>query len=313
MKEALATRADALASLRIGYFGRGEMRRAAARLPALRRLAAGWAPAREASSAPRAAAAASPAAAPSAAAAAPQPLAAAPEPPAATLPPRAPDVTDGPWDAADAAAVRAAEADAARLARQAAKIGGADVVLARPLAALEALAAETGQPKYRAAQLRDAVLRGARSMAEVSAVPAAWRATLTERGLRTGRSVLHHEVRAADGTRKFLLQLHDGLVVETVGIPSGGGGSGAKARLTVCVSSQVGCPMRCTFCSTGLGGFSRNLLPHEIVDQALTVAEQFGARVSNVVFMGEEEGARLNVGPIKLLEIREITKPNATY
>jgi 23S rRNA (adenine2503-C2)-methyltransferase len=289
MMEALVTRADALASLKIGSFARGQMRAAAAasRLPALRRLAAGWAPAREASSTPRTAAAAS-AAAPSAAAVSAAPAAAV-EPPAATLPPRAPDVTDGPWDAADAAAVRAAEADAARLARQAAKIGGGEVVLARPLADLEALAAETGQPKYRAAQLRDAVLRGARSMSEVSAVPAAWRATLTERGLRTGRSVLHHEVRAADGTRKFLLQLHDGLVVETVGIPSGGGAGGAKARLTVCVSSQVGCPMRCTFCSTGLGGFSRNLLPHEIVDQALTVSEQFGARVSNVVFMGMGE------------------------
>jgi len=47
--------------------------------------------------------------------------------------------------------------------------------------------------------------------------------------------------------------------------------------------------MRCTFCATGKGGFARNLLPHEIVDQVLTVQEQFGARVSNVVFMGMGE------------------------
>ena len=45
---------------------------------------------------------------------------------------------------------------------------------------------------------------------------------------------------------------------------------------------QVGCPMRCTFCATGKGGFARNLRPHEIVDQVLTVQEHFGTRVSNV-------------------------------
>jgi adenine C2-methylase RlmN of 23S rRNA A2503 and tRNA A37 len=58
-----------------------------------------------------------------------------------------------------------------------------------------------------------------------------------------------------------------------VGIPAD---DADRKRLTVCVSSQVGCPMRCTFCATGKGGFARNLLPHEIVDQVLTVQEQFG-------------------------------------
>lgn len=82
-------------------------------------------------------------------------------------------------------------------------------------------------------------------------------------------------MQASDGTCKFLLQLHDGYVVETVGIPD-------DARLTACVSSQVGCPMRCLFCATGKGGYARNLAPHEIVDQVLTVQEQAGRRVSNV-------------------------------
>lgn len=45
---------------------------------------------------------------------------------------------------------------------------------------------------------------------------------------------------------------------------------------------QVGCPMRCTFCATGKGGFARSLAPHEILDQVMTVGEQFGKRVSNV-------------------------------
>lgn len=92
-------------------------------------------------------------------------------------------------------------------------------------------------------------------------------------GIRTGRSVLHHSVEAPDGTRKFLLQLADGRVVEAVGIPADGAD---RRRLTACVSSQVGCPMRCVFCATGKGGFARNLLPHEVVDQVLTVQEQFG-------------------------------------
>jgi 23S rRNA (adenine2503-C2)-methyltransferase len=74
----------------------------------------------------------------------------------------------------------------------------------------------------------------------------------------------------------------DGHIIETVGIPT-------DKRLTVCVSSQVGCPMACDFCATGKGGFIRNLKRYEIVDQVLTVQEDFGQRVSNVVFMGMGE------------------------
>ena len=78
-----------------------------------------------------------------------------------------------------------------------------------------------------------------------------------------------------------LLQLSEGRLIETVGIPAEGRAGGAP-RLTVCVSSQVGCPMRCTFCATGKGGFARNLRPHEILDQVLTAQEEFGRRVTNV-------------------------------
>jgi 23S rRNA (adenine2503-C2)-methyltransferase len=81
---------------------------------------------------------------------------------------------------------------------------------------------------------------------------------------------------------KYLLRMADGHIIETVGIPT-------DNRLTVCVSSQVGCPMACDFCATGKGGFIRNLKRHEIVDQVLTVQEDFSSRVSNVVFMGMGE------------------------
>ncbi len=67
-------------------------------------------------------------------------------------------------------------------------------------------------------------------------VPKKWREELSERQISTGRSKLHHSVTAADGTRKFLLQLHDGLIVEAVGIPAD---DADKSRLTACVSSQV--------------------------------------------------------------------------
>jgi 23S rRNA (adenine2503-C2)-methyltransferase len=98
---------------------------------------------------------------------------------------------------------------------------------------------------------------------------------------------------------KYLLRLSDNQIIETVGIPT------AK-RLTVCVSSQVGCPMGCDFCATGKGGFLRNLAAHEIIDQVLTVQEDFGQRVSNIVFMGMGEPL-LNVDQV-LAAVRSLNE-----
>lgn len=86
-----------------------------------------------------------------------------------------------------------------------------------------------------------------------------------------------------DGSRKYLLKLHDGALIETVGMPNNDG------RLTVCVSSQSGCSMRCAFCATGMNGLTRNLFPGEIADQVLLVQNDFNQRVSNVVVMGQGE------------------------
>lgn len=140
---------------------------------------------------------------------------------------------------------------------------------------------EQQQPAYRGQQLHQWIYqRGARSLSEISVFPKQWRSAMSECAI--GRSEIHHEAKSIDGTVKFLLRLNDGQIVETVGIPS-------DKRLTVCVSSQVGCPMACDFCATGKGGFKRNLERHEIVDQVLTVQEVFGQRVSNIVFMGMGE------------------------
>jgi 23S rRNA (adenine2503-C2)-methyltransferase len=119
-----------------------------------------------------------------------------------------------------------------------------------------------------------------RSLADISVFPKNWRSELAD--IPIGRSSLHYRSVAPDGTVKYLLQLTDGEIVETVGIPS-------DKRLTVCVSTQVGCPMACDFCATGKGGYKRNLTRAEIVDQVLTVQEDFQQRVSNVVFMGMGE------------------------
>lgn len=87
---------------------------------------------------------------------------------------------------------------------------------------------------------------------------------------------------SSDGTRKYLLSYHDGSLVETVGIPS-------SERLTVCFSTQIGCPMGCVFCATGKEGFTRNLSVGEIIDQILVVQSDFGKRVTNLVGMGQGE------------------------
>jgi 23S rRNA (adenine2503-C2)-methyltransferase len=138
-----------------------------------------------------------------------------------------------------------------------------------------------GQPAYRGKQLHDWIYsKGARSLSDITVFPKQWRAEVGE--VAIGRSLLHLRSPSPDGTVKFLLKLADGNIIETVGIPT-------EKRLTVCVSSQVGCPMACDFCATGKGGFIRNLETHEIVDQVLTVQEDFGQRVSNVVFMGMGE------------------------
>lgn len=137
------------------------------------------------------------------------------------------------------------------------------------------------QPAYRGQQLHQWIYqKGIRSLDAVTVFPKAWRLQMAD--VLIGRSQLHQRVAARDGTVKYLLQLADGQIIETVGIPT-------DRRLTVCVSSQVGCAMACDFCATGKGGFQRHLACHEIVDQVLTVQEDFQARVSNVVFMGMGE------------------------
>ncbi|MEB3307621.1 MAG: 23S rRNA (adenine(2503)-C(2))-methyltransferase RlmN [Cyanobacteriota bacterium] len=161
-------------------------------------------------------------------------------------------------------------------------------LLGQGLAALEQWALEQGQPAFRGRQLHQWIYdRGARSLEQITVLPRAWRERLQADGLPAGpvsigRCRELHRAIAADGTTKLLLSTDDGHSFETVGIPT-------ADRLTVCVSSQVGCPMACRFCATGKGGLQRSLAVHEIVDQVLSIREALGQRPSHVVFMGMGE------------------------
>lgn len=93
---------------------------------------------------------------------------------------------------------------------------------------------------------------------------------------------LSDEQVSVDGTRKFLFELRDGKRIESVLIPE-------KSRNTLCISSQVGCSLACTFCLTGTVGKIRNLSPSEIIDQYLLANSYCGDSVTNIVFMGMGE------------------------
>ncbi|MDO5328733.1 MAG: 23S rRNA (adenine(2503)-C(2))-methyltransferase RlmN [Coriobacteriia bacterium] len=87
---------------------------------------------------------------------------------------------------------------------------------------------------------------------------------------------------SADESAKYVFECVDGSLIETVSIPQ-------NNKITVCVSSQVGCSMACSFCATGTQGFSRNLSIGEIVDQVLYIQNNLNKRVSNIVVMGQGE------------------------
>ena len=142
---------------------------------------------------------------------------------------------------------------------------------------------KAGLAKFRAKQVIDWVYaKRALSYDEMTNLPKAMREQLQrEYPLFTPRVVVKQE--SIDGTRKYLLEYHDGTMVETVGLPSRDG------RLTACVSSQSGCAMACSFCATGKAGLCRSLDPGEIVDQVFAVQDDFEKKVTNVVVMGQGE------------------------
>ena len=147
-----------------------------------------------------------------------------------------------------------------------------------------------GQARYRAAQLCAWVYaHRARRFEEMSNLPAALRAQL-EANYTLRPLTKIRETGSADTTRKFLFQLLDGQLIETVVIPASPALYGEPSdRRTVCISSQVGRAYGCKFCASGLDGVKRNLTAGEIVAQFLAVEELSAEKINNIVFMGMGE------------------------
>jgi 23S rRNA (adenine2503-C2)-methyltransferase len=151
------------------------------------------------------------------------------------------------------------------------------------------------EPAYRAQQLLGWVYRKlAVSWDEMTDLPLSFRQKLAEAATLHTLTPLH-EVKAKDGTIKVLFSLTDGKTVETALMKFKE--VDGKHRYTICVSTQVGCPIGCPFCATGQQGFERNLTTGEIIDQVLYFARRLqdnskgreGERVDNIVFMGMGE------------------------
>jgi 23S rRNA (adenine2503-C2)-methyltransferase len=137
-----------------------------------------------------------------------------------------------------------------------------------------------GEPAYRAGQVWEWAARGAAGYADMTNLPRALRERL-EAEIPYSSLTLEREARASDGTVKALFTTHDGRPVEAVLMRYRDG------RRSICVSSQSGCPLTCTFCATGAMRFGRNLTASEILDQALHFRRL--EPVDHCVFMGMGE------------------------
>jgi len=154
---------------------------------------------------------------------------------------------------------------------------------------LEALIEELGEKRFRAQQILKWIYhQGAGSFDQMTDVSRKLRERLSEIAEIRAPEIDEEHI-SADGTRKWLIRVDGGSCVETVFIPEGGRG-------TLCVSSQVGCALDCTFCSTGKQGFQRDLTAAEIIGQVWIAAKSFGLpnkgdhrAITNVVMMGMGE------------------------
>lgn len=147
---------------------------------------------------------------------------------------------------------------------------------------LRELMVTLGQNTYRAEQIFQWIWqKNATKFEEMTNISMAFRDSLsrafTIRGLQTSTVKTAH-----DGAQKYVFKTSDSKYIESVFIPE-------EKRKTVCLSTQVGCPVGCAFCATGRMKFSRNLKAHEIADQARIVQHHTNTKITNIVFMGMGE------------------------
>jgi 23S rRNA (adenine2503-C2)-methyltransferase len=183
---------------------------------------------------------------------------------------------------------------------------------------LATLMAQLGEPKYRAAQVVDALYRlRIERLDAMTTLPLELRERLKADGYEVGLPKLAQVFTSVDGTERYLVELADGQTVETVWMPDGDGGErgdGSEAaaeeedeeseakrfrRATICISSQVGCAVNCQFCLTAKLGLQRNLTAGEIAGQVVAVLNRHAVELAskrasrperiNLVFMGMGE------------------------
>jgi 23S rRNA (adenine2503-C2)-methyltransferase len=149
-------------------------------------------------------------------------------------------------------------------------------------AALSQLAVDMGAPAYRGKQIAQRIYQnGALNLDDLKEIPKDLREKLLESHIISPLHIAAHRT-STDGVEKLLVHRGDNQVFECVLLPY-------EDRVSCCISTQVGCPMGCVFCATGLGGFDRNLSVSEIVAQYLTLQSLTERRISHIVFMGMGE------------------------
>ena len=148
---------------------------------------------------------------------------------------------------------------------------------------LEGLTESLGEKKFHAKQLFKWLhMRLAKDFDEMSDLSKAFRGKLKSETTLTVLKKVREQVSKSDGTRKYLWELADGNRIESVFMRYHHGNA-------VCISSQAGCAMGCTFCASAIGGLDRNLTAAEMLDQIYRIQSEIGERVDNVTIMGTGE------------------------
>lgn len=163
------------------------------------------------------------------------------------------------------------------------------------------LCASLGQAKFRGKQIYSAVFK-VRNISEITTLSKELRAKLAENYYIGNLICAQKQISKKDGTVKFLFELSDGNYIESVFMKY-------KHGNTLCVSSQVGCAMGCTFCASTIGGKVRNLTAAEILEQILAAEQETGEKISNIVMMGIGEPLDNFENVIKFLKI--VNHPDA--
>ncbi len=160
---------------------------------------------------------------------------------------------------------------------------------------------EWGEPAFRAKQIFEWLYRGVSSVEEMTNIPKTLREKLKETATIGSVQVAQKLVSNIDGTRKYLLKLEDGNLIESVLMKYQHG-------YTICISSQVGCRMGCAFCASTKGGKLRDLTAGEIIGQVMAVQQDLGERISNIVMMGIGEPLDNYENVLRFLE--NVTHPD---